>query len=324
MLSGNSEWFYSGINDFTVEKLDCQNICFGELKKLLQNRKKDDFRLYRNFFNKHNPKLEFRAQHILSCYSLGKIFYDKSNKIRKAIDDFVDNNGLNPNSDVQTFRYIWMLICLFHDLGYVYESKMVKAQDNFIEKKLQDMPERALGIPYIYTQKLLLSYHKYRKCRFGVEDHGLSGGAILFKDLSKHFNGRTDEWREKLHSCVSWVIACHNIFYSSDINDKCYVCKSLNDLCKEKSPRNITLADHPLLFLFCLIDSIEPLKVFGSTKDLESIDLDFSEENITVKINMPCGGQKIDFFNRIRSLNNWLTDVTYIESTECICVSIKL
>lgn len=323
-LTNPSEWFYSDINDFTVEELGRQDICFSKLKKLLQNRKKDDFRLYRDFFNKCIQKLEYRAQHILSCYCLGKVFYDNSSKIRKAIDDFVNNNGLNCKQDVWTFRYMWMLICLFHDLGYVYESKIVKAQGDFIGKKLQDLPESTLGIPYIYTKKLLSSYHEYRKCRFSVEDHGLAGGAILFKDLSEHFEDKADEWREKLHSCVSWVIVCHNIYYSSNKDEKCYKCKSLDNLCKERNPRNITLANHPLLFLFCLIDTLEPLKVFGTTEALESIDFDFSDESMTVKINMPCGGQKIDFFNRIRSLNSWLTEVTCIESAECICMSIKL
>lgn len=319
-----SDWFYSSMRDFTVEKLDRQDICFSELKKLLQNRNKEEFQLVKHFFEPADHyAIKSRAQHILSCYCLGKIFYDKSSRIKESIDDFVNINGLNPKLDLQPFRYLWMLICLFHDLGYVYESKIVEAQDDFIEKQLQGMPESTLGIPYIYTKKLLSSYHEYRKCRFSVKDHGLAGGAILFKDLCKHFKDRTDGWREKLHSCVSWVIACHNIYYSSNKDEKCYKCKSLDNLCKETNPRNITLAYHPLLFLFCLIDTLEPLKVFCTTEALESIDLDFSED-ITVKINLPCGGQKIDFCNRIRSLNSWLTDVTCIESTECICMSIKL
>lgn len=323
-LTNPSEWFYSGINDFTIEKLDDHNSCFTTLKELLKNRNKEEFQLVKKFFAPgKKAALKSRAQHILSCYCLGKVFYDNSSKIRKAIDDFVNNNGLNCKQDVRTFRYMWMLICLFHDLGYVYESKIVKAQGDFILEKIHDLPESTLGIPDIYTKKLLSSYHEYRKCRFSVEDHGLAGGAILFKDLSKHFKDKTDEWREKLHSCVSWVIACHNIFYSSK-GEKCYKCKLLDDLCNETNPRNITLVDHPLLFLFCLIDTLEPLKVFGTIEALESIDLDFLDESITVKINMPCCGQKIDFFNRIRSLNSWLTEVTCIESTECICMSIKL
>lgn len=308
LISKPENWFYSGLKDFSITELDDPQKCSKLLKRLLQNRKKDDFILYKDFFRKSNKLFESRSQHILSCYCLGKIFYDNSSSIKQAIDDFISAHNLNSQRDVNAFRYLWMLICLFHDLGYAYESK--EATNSFdVEELLNKLPDTAKGIPDLYTKKLLLDYYKYRKCKFGVKDHGLTGGALLFKDLNEHFRDSSDEvWRSNIHSCVSWVIACHNIFYSYRGN-KCYECNSLSDLCSTPNPRNIRLSEHPLLFLFCLVDSIEPLKTFGGVGELKSVNVEFSPESLTISVDMRCNGKKLDYLRKIQSLNDWLTDV---------------
>lgn len=314
LLCNHKDWFYNGLKDFSLNDFDDQSKCLKILRQLLNHRKKDDFTLYRAFFSDTDEKLESRARHVLSCYCLGKILYDNSERIREAVNKFIGENKLDAQDGINAFRYLWMLICLFHDLGYAYEIKKIASCDN-IPILLKELPESSIGIPDIYTKELLSNYYKYRTCRFSVKDHGLTGGALLFKDLNKYIKKKSfathQEWREKVHSCVSWVIACHNVFYSRKGDDfyECYECFSLDDLCKEDKPRNITLDEHPLLFLFCLVDSIEPLKTFGCVEELKSVNVEFSPESLTISVDMHCNGKKLNYLRKIQSLNDWLTDV---------------
>ena len=202
-----------------------------------------------------------------------------------------------------------MLICLFHDLGYVYENQGIYKRDD-VKDLIENLSDEIAGIPMIYTKDLLKSYDKYRNCQFRVTDHGIIGGVKLYEDLNKHFSLREsfDENRKLLHSCVSWVIACHNIFYSHK-DDECYKAMNLDALCGDDPRRNITLHEHPLLFLFCLVDSIEPMKLFGNTEMLSEISVSFQDNSILFRLDKLCDEKKQLYARKIQDLDKWLTDV---------------
>lgn len=301
-----NQWFYD--RPFNKEILDDSDECFKHLKHLLENRKKDDFRLYKDFFKGNQEHLKSRAQHILSCYMLGKILFENSRAIKDAINEFMSAHRFDKINGIEPFRYIWMLICLFHDLGYVYESQGIYKQDN-VENLVEKLSAEVPGIPVGYTKDLLKSYDNYRNCRFAVTDHGIIGGIKLYEDLDKHFssNESLDDNRKKLHSCVSWVIACHNLFIG-DSQNQCYRCKALYALISDGKSRNIKLPEHPLLFLFDLVDSIEPMKLFGGTEILSEISVSFSDKSISFDLDKLCDGKRQLYARKIQDLNNWLTD----------------
>jgi len=302
-----NQWFYD--RSFNIEILGDSNECFGRLKQLLENRKKDDFRLYKDFFKGNQEHLKSRAQHILSCYMLGKILYENIPAIKEAVNEFIKTYHFDEIDGIEPFRYIWMLICLFHDLGYVYESLGIYKQDN-VENLIENLSDELSGVPVGYTKDLLKSYDNYRNCRFAVTDHGIIGGVKLYDDLNKHFSGRNslDDNRKKLHSCVSWVVACHNLFIGESKN-QCYPCKALYALISDGKSRNIKLPEHPLLFLFDLVDSIEPMKLFGGTEILSEISVSFSCKSISFNLDKLCNEKKQQYARKIQDLNNWLTDV---------------
>lgn len=303
-----NHWFYD--SSLNKEILDSSNECFKHLKHLLENRKKDDFRLYNGFFKGNQEHLKSRAQHILSCYILGKILCDNSPAIKEAVNEFIKTHHFDKINGIKfSVRYIWMLICLFHDLGYVYESQGIYKQDN-VQELIANLSDEVPGIPVGYTKDLLKSYDNYRNCRFAVTDHGIIGGVTLYDDLNKHFSGRSslDDNRKKLHSCVSWVIACHNLFVGGSEN-RCYPCKALYALISDGKSRNIKLQDHPILYLFDLVDSIEPMKLFGDTEILSEISVSFSGKSISFNLDKLCDGKKQQYARKIQDLNNWLTDV---------------
>ncbi len=302
-----NHWFYECL--FNKDILDDSDECFKHLKHLLENRKKDDFRLYKDFFKGNQKHLKSRAQHILSCYMLGKILYDNTPAIKDAVDRFIKNHSFDKMNGIEPFRYIWMLICLFHDLGYVYESQGIYKQDN-VGDLIGNLSDEVSGIPVGYTKDLLKSYDNYRNCQFAVTDHGIIGGVKLYEDLNKHFSAKSslDDNRKKLHSCVSYVIACHNLFIGRSEN-RCYPCKALYALISDDKSRNIKLQEHPLLFLFDLVDSIEPMKLFGGTEILSEISVSYSDKSISFIFDKLCDGKKQQYARKIQDLNNWLTDV---------------
>ena len=66
---------------------------------------------------------ENRVLHIISVFFLGILLYRKSNKINKSINRIIQTIPTESTDAIdERFKYIWMLICLFHDLGYAVED----------------------------------------------------------------------------------------------------------------------------------------------------------------------------------------------------------
>ena len=73
--------------------------------------------------------------------------------------------------------------------------------------------------------------------------------------------------------------------------------------------RKISQKQHPLFFLLCLVDSIEPLKTYSDRSMLDSIKLDIQSDKILVQIDtIPCPCIKTTYMNKVLNLNDWLTD----------------
>jgi hypothetical protein len=259
-----------------------------------------------------------RKQHTVSCYFLGILIYNENEWIRKMIDKQIQSlnsyvTGEKPN---EKFYYIWMLICLFHDLGYAKEEYSSNSKDNkAILKRIPTKPRNLL--PTIYNKSLLRKYWAYRKCRWRVEDHGIIGGLAFYHDMCE-LRMKMDQnlykihcWDKKLekdYACAAWIIACHNIFTirKGSEYECCYRHYGLHELITKEYL--IKAEIHPILFLFCLVDSIEPIKICGDYSYFDKMDLYInSQDQIELELDrLPITiRKKIEKMGR--GLKEWLT-----------------
>ena len=279
---------------------------------------------------------EKRIWHIVSCFFLGMILYHKIPKLQKYIKKYLtkfprceDNN----ESDEQRFAYLWMLICLFHDNGYVVEHKKKTVTQSEIEDYLKKFPKNNGFVPSVFSKELLQHYNDYIECKKSHQDHGIICGIEIYSELcelrKKKENVPTSQyWKKDLEqdfAIVSWIIACHNIFFidENDINLKCYNCKNLKVLIrKDNDSFPITLKKHPIFLLFCLVDSIEPIKVLDGQNALNDIDCDI--EDLKFDFGKLCSSEGIEYEHKPLSLKKWLTNVTIEEDSGKRIVHIEL
>lgn len=285
-----------------------------------------------------------RYQHIVFTFFLGILVYNKCSSIKKAIDDKFCNapeyqSALEKHQD-KPFAYIWFLICLFHDLGYQFENdkkgeirkfdtytqleKATTLEDN--EEELCNRLDNFSGVPDFFKPELIEHYYNYRRYEMGKYDHGISGGMYLFYDLCnirrKHYKEEKEKvqngyWKkdlEKIFQLASSIVLCHNIFLPDNLKDmeligryKKYGLDELVRLAEnvENGQYPYKMEDYPIFFLFCLVDSIEPIKVVKDSKCLKLVFWDIDERQIKVSTKLMC-----DCKDRIQkyasSLNDWL------------------
>jgi hypothetical protein len=329
IIRNEVSWYYYDLSNSellnNVEDIN-EDKCKNLISEILTKGDKTSIDIYKDWFDKI-PKDRFN--HIISVFLLGYILYNNILLIRNNVERFL-NDLPNPNGEgpETRFSYLWMLISLFHDLGYALEYNASAKISNF---NLRKFPLRPRYIPAIYSKNTLEKYKKYRKCKFKVRDHGIYGGVSFYlqmcklrRDKDKNCCGPLD-WNEKLEKffeCAAWTIVCHNIFY---VNKKsadfyCYKHFKLESLIKDKA-RIITLKDSPMLFLFSLVDSIEPLKVLQRTNYLKDIQIDFKEKYFVINIeSLPCKIRE-EYRNRIKGLNDWLLDVeSYGDDNKLECL----
>lgn len=286
--------------------------------------------LKENEQNINNIELNGRLRHIVSLFFWGHVLCLNipvvKTQIEQQINQFINNGMFDVEDDIQhCFSFMWFLLCIFHDFGYAYEKNLIPKVD--IEHNLY-MPNGFL--PSIYSTGNIMKYAQYRHCVFGCNDHGIYGGRVFYNEMLEIGNRiatdnklkirfRTDGV-DKIYQYAAWVISCHNIFYNKGNDDytSCYKCNGLDDFIKPNA-RCLTLNNNPLLFLFCLADSIEPTKVLTYKDGINNKKL-FKELNICFKkehnimifdlSKIPCKEAVERYKNKIIGLDDWLINVS--------------
>lgn len=223
-----------------------------------------------------NGRIHFsknRAIHTVSTFFLG-IYIANSFKI-----DIHSKNELNMN-----FKYYWFLICLFHDIGYVYEdtfdcqSLQHIVRDGLTAFQRKNRMDYLGGDCYLtYSRDEINKYLKDRaQCqregehiKAGKIDHGIAGGLLIYNELHKMFdnswknrNDKQNYNRESFHinnngrklhvssnnfpvyAQIADAIMSHNIW--------------VRNLPKRREFK--ISPDNQYLFILALADTIEPLK----------------------------------------------------------------
>lgn len=282
--------------------------------------------IYQHFLNGGKSEvfdLDFRKKyfesgkhiHTVALYLLGlsceKIF---DFRIRKYLE-----TQINQDIGWYSFKHLWFLLCLYHDVASCIETDCVAIPNNSYQKQLQFfLKEKKIRInPYNALsnkgnnpkrlRNLAENYFCYRMDQ-GALDHGIIGGFILYKNLidifvkaqklndnNKEFIFKDLYWNKdyiKLFAIIADAIIRHNMWtvQAGTEDAKLYLQYGLDDLIVGKGNR-IKLTDNPILFMLCLLDSIEPIKRMNDKEKsnsqtiLNNISISPSDEsNASIKI----------------------------------------
>ena len=275
-----------------------------------------------------------RLQHTISCFFLGIEVYHNCKIVQDCINNFVQKIRTNKNNETKEnrFYYIWFLTCLFHDIGYVIEECLIgkkelkglltddrKENNSSIKDALKYLFNNKQWRITAYKKETIKRYLDYRKNVFILDDHGIVGGALLFKilcDIRENKDNCQDDnndlyWGielEKDFMVASQTIACHNIYIIGrcDKKIKFYEFYKLNELISDK--RLINLHKHSLLFLLCLVDCIEPMKTILDCIYLDKIIMGFEDHKISIDINALPAKLQQSYRKKVLDINSWLTD----------------
>lgn len=348
VISCPRKWIYWDYNDTKVEDikniipdfLSMYNKDCGErlIIELLRAGNKGNCSLIDNV-----KQLETeRKRHIISLFFIGHLLYDGIKEIRNRVNKQIETLGFpqqgKPVETQKQFSFLWILLCLFHDLGYAYEEGKLEIRDAPSLKDIYSKLTKKFNPP-IYSVANIMRYDKYRLCKWGVKDHGIWGGQVFNKDMSQikellrsnnsDYNNTTlfcTEGVDHIYAFAAWIIICHNMCFN-DGNDNyttCYKCQHLEDFIKPKA-RCVSLNSNPLLFLFCLADTLEPTKTLKSSKTdpyesrdiCKLLEMDISDNVLSFKLqNLEDYKVSDDYKKRLISLNDWLIDV----NSERLCI----
>lgn len=342
IIKNLDSWIYWNYNDNVKEEVskiipDFQSIfevaCGGNIiNRLLHIGEKKNSVIALNV-----DKLDYeRKRHIVSLFFLGHVIYNKVLKIKNQVDtqlSFQDFPQRDRQSNERIFSFIWLLLCLFHDLGYAYEYGKIE----ICNKNLIDLSEIFNKLKYPLSPSILNvsnieKYDNYRQCKWGVKDHGIWGGKVFYNDMlsikdNLKQNYITDDTElfchdgvDHIYAFAAWIIMCHNINFNNTKDDytNCYKCQGLDDFIIPKA-RCISIKNNPLLFLFCFADTIEPTKKLYSKdhdpkKDMsicKKLKLDFQENTIKFILDdlddLVVG---VKYKENLIGMNNWLIDVS--------------
>lgn len=108
------------------------------------------------------------------------------------------------------FRYMWFLICLYHDVGYKYESNKEKySVEKYTLKDFKKIKKIKPGnyllnswdpqaIPERFDLKTVMQYYEYCRKEKSFVNHGFIGGLLLYDELLKNFQDiKTKAIKEK-------------------------------------------------------------------------------------------------------------------------------
>lgn len=315
LMDDSEKWRYYDDLQANFEELFIRNKCEEFIIHTLTKGRKDILGIFTNSIKSLSI---MRKQHIVSSYFLGILIYHSNIIIRDLVDSQIkklNSNKWNEPLD-KKFYYIWMLICLFHDLGYAIEEN----QNNYesIKELLKNNKiKKPRYIPKTYNKSLLKRYWDYRWCRWNVQDHGIIGGLRFFKEICNlreqmdDDNDKEHHWDKELvndYACAAWIIACHNIFTTKVGSEYecCYKHFHLDNLIT--SEHLIRIDNHPILFLFCLVDSIEPIKTFGDCSYFDKVTMHINtHDQIELELDKLPNGIKSKMIKIGLGLNDWLT-----------------
>ena len=167
--------------------------------------------------------------------------------------------------------------------------------------------------------------------RWGFIQQNAPNQGVLYSGRNGRFFNKikTDEvkkgwWKTELEDIfrlASSIVLCHNIFlpdakdYDTYRNYGLGKLKELAENARKSSIYPFKMEDYPIFFLFCLVDTLEPIKVVKNVDFLKHIIWDFQDECLVVKSELKCGCH-YKIMKNASSLSNWLCNTSITENGE--------
>lgn len=214
-----------------------------------------------------NNSSGYRATHSVSAFVLSVIFFEKYKERIQQFQQPVNNNKIH--------LFVLFLTFLYHDFYHYMENDGSMEQISNIESELIALDIKGLDFPYDTAS--IKKYFEYRN----KNEHGIYAGYKLKKSLKDKLDnvqkGYDPASEGQLywsvddipyHDLASSSIIKHNIWLAnSDSADeeqkvrvKHYIDKGLNSFIIDNKGR-IKFKENPLLYIFFIIDTIEPIKI---------------------------------------------------------------
>lgn len=281
-----------------------------------------------------------RFSHTVSLYLLGI-------QVAESIGFEQFNLPMWDKCSQRNFLHHWATICLYHDIAYCIEHN----KEKFIPEKNQtlDVISDNLGLKYNLSSKdttgIIERYYHYRiTAAEPTIDHGIISAMMLYDSLLKRDNEMEEISKSAIMVCekpmygeenksnilkYSLDIARHNMWFASNSDDiEKYESLGLNDLIVgSDNSRKISFTKEPMLFLLCLIDTIDPIKAY-SNKDPEAVvrSVHLMSERVKDELKIvfdDCMDGKIE--EKAQGCDSWLNVSlqTYKGSQCSICFDIK-
>lgn len=235
-----------------------------------------------------------RATHSVSAYLIGLIAFERySTSINNHIFQI----------EIEDFIHIWFLICLYHDYGYYLEDK-AKDGNKIDSEKLKSIYENIKEIDQRfwgtrYSSGLILEYFIDIRNK---ADHGVIAGAMLRKRMNENLqkaikdsncnNPNNFIWRnlhwstshKKWYDFASSIIIKHNIWFANSNHDASRVEQYNNSNHLKRliisDEERLKFKEDPILFILCVIDTIEPIKI------AQKLNIDYiKDKNYTKYLN---------------------------------------
>lgn len=335
----------------TFDELD-----FSDIKKYFERGGKNNACISKeleDYFSASQRKDETdRVKHMFSIYLFGIYCYDHIKPINDAFNNLIENkiwkntkeNGI-PNKDERLrddFLYLWFLTALYHDMGYVYESK--GDNDNslysFIIERKSMMSNDNLGFQPVsgIPRNIQLAakeyfWHKRNNILFYEHlctDHGFAGGVNLYATLKKLHQEKSDESSRPVdtggllfgrsifqwYNVPSvWAIICHNIWLAEGGTGRAtkYEALGLDKLIYFKGKSPIKLKDHPLLFLLDFVDTVDPYKRFETSCD--GIFISCNDNELSLSLDHGCSASCVSCKYEETTLSCLSSDLDYLKSS---------
>ena len=260
---------------------------------------------------------EGKHVHSVSLYLLGlslKKYFDKA--LKTKLDDLIDDN------DWYDYIYSWYLSCIYHDVASCVEREEL---DSFSVEEIENskffLSDQSLRR---FSKSTMISYLEYRQ-KQKLSDHGIIAGIRLYEELVKSFEQNTEkvEWtnqQEYFQNGLCWrkghiphfayvadAVCCHNIWmaYPPDLSKMAeYRSSGLSELVIDTKEKRLDMKAHPLQFILCLLDTIEPVKRFDNLSPQATLENIFiRQEQTSIYISWT------DFIKSQRPFYKWLSNI---------------
>ncbi|KQX00748.1 hypothetical protein [Flavobacterium sp. Root420] len=288
-----------------------------------------------NDFKQYFPNDNERSIHTNSVFFFGILLRENTILKKKLFND------ARSQRDYPLFPFIWFLSILFHDhaMGIEDNSKDYLNQIKSIQDvyKVFDIKYKLFELKNIASNQfseLISNYFHHRRYSSKKIDHGILAGIYFYDRLVKIRKKKAKvadselNWNVSLekHYCLAaTAIACHNIWTVAKMSsyEADYIKFELHDLIVPDF-KEISINNFPLLFLFGLVDSIDPIKIYtreGHKPDeiLNKIQIEFSENSFTLKNKID---SNLNFQTIVRAasgLCGWLAvNITHSPSNELL------